>query len=252
MLSIVLVRPQMAQNIGMVARVMLNFNISNLIIVNPKKNDFFDIANATSCEALTQLNLTVVQNNDINIALKEALQDIHNVFALTTRSRDLTKASFYINDMNEHIQENQNNAFLFGCERTGLTNNELSLANYIISINSNPNFPSLNLAQAVGICSYEYSKLQYLQEVNKKTKFENTNNLDRTKSLAIATVKENQHFLDDLFTRLSEKGFFKDSTKKEKNQHNIKEIFQKASLTSKEISILRGILKYLFDSVINK
>ena len=232
MLSIVLVCPQMAENIGMVARVMLNFSIHNLVIVNPKNKDFFDTANLTSCEALQQLNLEVTNETDIDLAMKKALNNFHNIFALTARKRGLSKSSFYIEDLLDNINNNQNNAFMFGRERTGLTNNELSFANRIISINSNTNFPSLNLAQSVGICCYEYSKMN-----------RSINNIDTT--LELATSKENEIFLDDLFNRLNIKGFFSDIAKKEQNQHNIKNIFQKSLLTSKEINILRGIVKSL-------
>ena len=153
--AIILVRPQLPENIGMVARAMNNFNLKELIIVSPREK----WPNKKSLESSKQAK-TIIKNTKVFNSLPEALSKFQFVVATTNRKRFLEKKiikSFSF--LNRFVKINKNTAILFGPENSGLSNEDLRLVNYLFAINTSKKNTSLNLSHAVSIVSfkiYEY------------------------------------------------------------------------------------------------
>ncbi len=229
MITIVLKDIQLPENLGMIARSMLNFNLMNLSVVNPLYADIINDAKASSCGALDIINVNIYDD------LSNALSNANLVVALSARQRDLTTQHLSITDLPHIINQQSNDskiAILFGCEKNGLSNNDIANANYIVSIPTNKDFGSLNIANAVAIvCFYIKQNLSY-------NKVKSINNM--------ALFTELDYFYNDLFTKLSSVGFFSERTREQITKNNVKAIFKKANLTSNEIKTLIGINKMLY------
>ncbi|SVB30633.1 uncharacterized protein METZ01_LOCUS183487, partial [marine metagenome] len=151
-ISIILVDVQLPENIGLTARAMFNFGISNLRLVNPKVNLPSEKAEAVAVDAVD-----LVRNAKVYDELREALDDFTYSFAFTARYRDMNKE--FINSQ-EIISEIHNNykgekiGVIFGGEASGLTNEHLSLVSKCVTINTHSNFSSLNLSHAVSVFCY--------------------------------------------------------------------------------------------------
>ena len=222
-----MLEPQLEENIGAVARAMLNFNLHNLRIIKKKwrPNRISFKTSAKADEIL--INAQVFKN------LEDAINDLQFVFATSNRKRDLNTDLVNLKQGTKIINNYKNSkvGILFGPERSGLTNEHIALCDKIIEIPLNKNFKSLNLAQSVLLIAYELFNLT-LSKTNfvkiKKTK----------KKELIIFFKVLQNYL--------EKGnFFKVKEKKKYMMRNVKTIFNKADLTEKEIKILLGIVKNL-------
>jgi len=228
MISIVLKDIQLAENLGMIARSMLNFKIMDLAIVSPSYKTILQDANASSCGALDIINVNVYDD------LSQALANANLVFALSSRNRDLNTKNISLVDLPHVVNqegENSHICILFGCEKSGLSNNDIANANYIVNIPTNENFSSLNIANAVAIvCFYLKQNLSYgtPQDIEK------------------AKFSEMDYFYNDLFTKLSSVGFFSEINRATITKNNLKAIFNKADLTSSELKTLIGINKMLY------
>ena len=224
---IILFEPQLEENIGAVARAMLNFNFHNIRIIKkgwkPGKVTFKNSAKADE----------ILQNAKVFNNLEDAINDLHYIFATSNRKRDLNidvvnlkKGAKIINNY-----KNFKVGILFGPERSGLTNEAISLCDKIIEIPLNQNFKSLNLAQSVLLVVYELFNLNLCKINSVKKK--------KTKK------KELLIFFKVLQNYLEKVNFFKVKEKKKIMMRNIKAIFNKAELTEKEVKILLGIIKNL-------
>ena len=224
---IILFEPQLEENIGAAARAILNFNFHNIRIIKkgwkPSKVSFKNSAKADE----------ILKNAKVFNNLEDAINDLHYIFATSNRKRDLNidvvnlkKGAKIINNY-----KNFKVGILFGPERSGLTNEAISLCDKIIEIPLNQNFKSLNLAQSVLLVVYELFNLNLckINSVNKK----------KTKK------KELLIFFKVLQNYLEKVNFFKVKEKKKIMMRNIKTIFNKAELTEKEVKILLGIIKNL-------
>ena len=224
---IILFEPQLEENIGAAARAILNFNFHNIRIIKkgwkPSKVSFKNSAKADE----------ILKNAKVFNNLEDAINDLHYIFATSNRKRDLNidvvnlkKGAKIINNY-----KNFKVGILFGPERSGLTNEAISLCDKIIEIPLNQNFKSLNLAQSVLLVVYELFNLNLckLNSVKKK----------KTKK------KELLIFFKVLQNYLEKVNFFKVKEKKKIMMRNIKTIFNKAELTEKEVKILLGIIKNL-------
>ncbi len=232
-LDIILVNPQMPENIGMVARVMLNFNFYSLIIIKPRDEDFFQKALSASTGALNKIQVKVFDS------FEEAIKPHHLLFSLTARNRYSLKPNYNIYDVFPQVQptynlHNINVGFCFGCEKNGLDNNTIAQTNYIINIPSNPDFSSLNLAQSVGVVCYEYNRFI------KDNKHINLNPME------LAPNESVKGMIDDLINKLRNKDFFSEANKAELAINSIKNIYLKANLSQQEVNTLFGIHKMLF------
>ena len=224
---VILLEPQLEENIGAVARAMLNFNLHNLRIIKKKWRPN-RISFKTSAKADE-----ILKNAQVFKNLEDAINDLQFVFATSNRKRDLNTDLVNLKQGTKIINSYKNSkvGILFGPERSGLTNEHIALCDKIIEIPLNKNFKSLNLAQSVLLIAYELFNLT-LSKTNfvkiKKTK----------KKELIIFFKVLQNYL--------EKGnFFKVKEKKKYMMRNVKTIFNKAELTEKEIKILLGIVKNL-------
>jgi tRNA/rRNA methyltransferase len=151
--AVILVEPQLAENIGMTARAMANFGLSELRLVNPK-NGWPKKGVREAASGATH----VLDRATIHGSVAEAIGDLHFVLATTARERGQMKRVFSPEEgMTELLaREGQRSAVMFGRERVGLTNEEVSLADAIVTFPVSPDFPSLNLAQAVLLVGYAW------------------------------------------------------------------------------------------------
>lgn len=227
---IILARPQLDENMGMVARAMMNCTLSELRLVNPRDNHLSEKAISASSGAHS-----ILEEAQVFESLDEALADIHYVLATSARKRDMTKEIFSPEDgiqkINSIRAQNKKTAFLFGAERTGLLNTEIVSANAIIEIPLNPLHASLNLSQAVLLLGYEWFK----------TQLKTSNSRLETGSAKLASQAELSALFSHLESELEKRGYFRFEDKKERMQHNLRNIFLRNNLTSPEIKTLHKI-----------
>ena len=236
---IILKSPQLPENIGMVARTMLNFGFKNLRIVKPKipwPNKKSISASAGAFDILR--NYTQVYDN-----IEESLSDIEVLFATSVRQRDLEKKVISPKSAVRLIDKSYSDkkvAFLFGAEKSGLKNSDAYHANLLIKIPSNKHFGSLNLAMAVNIICYEW----YIRQNNQLyKKSENKNKLSNKNDI--------NYFIKCLLKDLNKVNFFKKEKDKTKLLNNFKNMITKNLITKKELKILYGIIKHLKKFKIN-
>ena len=226
--TIILARPQLPENIGMTARVMDNFGLSKLYIVNPRDGWPSKIA-----ENSAKHGKNIIKKAKNFNSLNEAVSKFNLVIATTNRKRFLTKKTFNnFSDLKKKIINFKNTAILFGPENSGLSNQDLRLTNYIFTINTVSRNKSLNLSHAVSVISYELFNL-------KKA------NSNSTENYEIANKFELSNFMNVLIKDLDSKSFFKPKEKKESMIDNIYSIYNKMHLTKKELRMLWGMHKKL-------
>ena len=229
--AFILANPQMGENIGAAARAILNFGYTDLRIVNPRDGWPNPRAQDTASGALDKMDVQVFDT------LKDALADIQCTFATTARTRDMVKPVFtpHAAAQEIHARSGQKVAFVFGAERTGLTNDELALCTHIINIPTNPDFSSLNLGQAVLLIA----SAAYLEGDQTPARV-----LD-TGDSAPAPQDELENFLSRLENELQDGGFFKAEGLKPTMLRNIRNIFTRAELSAQEVATLQGITSAL-------
>ena len=237
--SIILIKTQLSENIGAVARAMFNFGLSNLSLVSPpcgwlNKNSI-SMASGASC----LLNKAKVFDN-----LKDALSDKQIIFATTSRTRNMIKPSYTLQTGISHILSLIERypgriAFMFGQEKSGISNNELSFADATIHIPVNPEFASLNISQSVVVLSYEWTR--QLESFISQNQYPI---LDIGKSY-FANHKEIFIFFKCFEKQLDIVNFFKTKKNKRIIKLNVRNIFLRSNLIEQEINILRGIINTL-------
>ncbi|HVR91783.1 MAG TPA: RNA methyltransferase [Novosphingobium sp.] len=151
---IVLVRPQLGENIGKAARAMLNFGLTELRLVTPR--DGWPNPSAGPAAAGADV---VLQRAEVFDSLADAVADCAHVYATTVRKRGVTKPVLTPEEAARAVHSLPGrSAFVFGPERSGLETEDVALCRAIVTVPINPEFASLNLAQAVVLCAYEWSK----------------------------------------------------------------------------------------------
>ena len=231
----ILVRPQMGENIGSVARAIKNFNIKYLRIVNPRCNWPSQKALATSVGAKDILKSAKIYNS-----IEKAIGDLDIIFASTSRIRKVNKKIISILDFKKKVEKKRKIGILFGPEASGLSNDEISYANYLVKIPTNKKFSSLNLSHSVIIFCFEL--FQYFS--NKKAIYKSG-----YKS-SVAKKSEVNKFLSFIINKLDKKGFLQPDHKRKSMIRNINNIFHRLNLSEQEIRILLGIFSTL--NVFNK
>ena len=235
-IAIILVSPQMGENIGAAARAMLNCGLTDLRIVNPRDGWPSEPARAMSSGALEKMPPVQVFDT-----VADAVADCHHVYATTARTRDMVKRSFTARSAAQDIEEKQKKepdyqaGILFGGERAGLSNDDVALAHSVITIPLNPDFSSLNLAQAVLLVSYEIAQLQNTGEDMKLL----------TGKSELATHEEINGFLKRLEEELDTHSFFRTEEMKPTTLRNLQSLFLRADLTDQEVRTLHGIVSAL-------
>jgi tRNA/rRNA methyltransferase len=159
---IILVEPQMAENIGMCARAMANFGLSELRLVQPRDGWLTDGELPKAAAQTAAGAVHILENASLFPDVATAIADLNFVYATTARERGQMKRVFTpaeaMPDTAQRLANGQRIGILFGRERTGLENDQISLADAILTFPVNPNFTSLNLAQAVLLTGYEWLK----------------------------------------------------------------------------------------------
>ena len=231
---IILVEPQLSENIGMTARAMKNCGIKELRLVNPREDHLSEKALSASSNSED-----ILHNAKVYSSTKDAIADLQYVLATTARHRDQTKmvynADSGVSEAVKKIKENISCGFMFGPERTGLRNEDVSLADAIINIPLNPEHCSLNLSQAVLLVGYEFYKA-YSSSFSSEFVTNHTTVANKEKVLLFCTHIEN---------KLSDFANYKDENKKEKLLINLRNIFTRSQMTEQELNTLYGIINYL-------
>jgi tRNA/rRNA methyltransferase len=226
---IVLVRPQLGQNIGKAARAMLNFGLTELRLVNPR--DGWPNPDAGPAASGADLVLETARVFDTVAA---AIADCATVYATTVRRRDLVMPVLTPEAMADAIVASAGRtAILFGAERSGLETDEVALANAIVTVPINPEFASLNLAQAVILVAYEWSKHSRLAVPPAKELEEP------------AAHGELEGLIGQLDEALVTKGYFHPPSRTPATRNTIRTIFTKTHWSSREIKAVRGIIRAL-------
>ena len=227
----ILVRPQMAENIGMVARAMMNCGLYDLRLVQPKALPTDEKALAASSGADP-----ILKGTEVFDSLEEALSDLNCVVATTARPRDVEKDVLTVEEFSDLLPQMEKNGekvgILFGCERTGLENEELTLADKIITIPLNSEHSSLNLSQAVLLVAYECMKGSLKKSELKKERVP-------------ASKKELDAFLVRFEKLMDDIRYFRIDEKRPRMLRNLNATFVRASLTSQEIKTWHGVLNSL-------
>ena len=226
---IVLVRPQLGQNIGKAARAMLNFGLTEMRLVAPR--DGWPNPDAGPSASGADVVLEQAQLFD---TVQEAIADCSSVYASTVRRRDLVVPVVTPGQMADEIAASPGRtAILFGPERSGLETEDVALANKIVTVPINPEFGSLNLAQAVILLAYEWSKRSDLA-------------VPPSKELeAQAPHGEVEGLIGHLEGELEAKGYFHPPSRTQATKNTIRTMFTKTGWSSREVKAIRGIIRAL-------
>jgi len=232
--SIILISPQLGENIGAAARAMHNFGLDDLRLVNPRdgwpNRDAVDVARNA---------LKIIENTKIYSSLKDAVADINLLYATTARPRDMVKPVVTARSCAENLwlgSAQIKNAIMFGPERTGMSNDDIVLADNIVTIPANEDNTSLNLAQAVSIICYEWFAFGTRNGVQESLP---------PGGSSPAAKSEINLMLEHLQAELEIKGFFGSSKMRPRMIRNLGNIFTRNNLTSQEVRTLRGVINYL-------
>ncbi len=226
--AIILVRPQLGENIGKAARAMLNFGLTDLRLVNPRDG----WPNPSAGPAASGADI-VLERAQVFDSVADAVADIPNIYATTVRKRDLVLPVVTPEQAARQIVGAAGrSAILFGAERSGLETEEAGLAQAILTVPINPDFRSLNLAQAVILVAYEWSKHQQLaiptegEEAEPRAPHANLEGL-----------------IGQLDEALDAAGYFYPPDRTPATRNTIRTIMTKAGWSTREIQALRGMIR---------
>jgi tRNA/rRNA methyltransferase len=243
---VILVRPQLGENIGMAARAMANFGLSEMRLVAPR--DGWGEGSAVFQAAIDAAvgAHAIVRAAPVYPDVASAVGDLHRLYATTARERDQAKpvlsAEGFAGDAVTRTRQEQRPGILFGAERTGLTNEEVALADVIVTFPVNPAFASLNLAQSVSLVAYEWFKASeggqapfVLQHVTPP-----------------ATQAQITHFFEHLEAELEKGDYFIPDGKRDVMSRNLRNIFRRIELTEADVRTLRGVVVALAKGRVRK
>ena len=233
--AIILVNPQLGENIGMAARAMLNNALSELRLVDPVHGWPNEHAIKPSAGADVVLDgVTVFETTE------QAVSDLSHVYATTARDRDMTKrvltARAAAEEMRATIAAGGRPGVIFGREAWGLNNDDVALADTLVTVPMNPAFSSLNLAQAVLLVGYEWFQSG-----------DATPAIDERipKDTRLANKHELVGMFEHLEAELDDCGFLRPPEKRPTMVRNIRNMFQRASMTEQEVRTFRGVISGL-------
>lgn len=239
--AIVLVRPQLAVNIGMCARAMTNFGLADLRLVAPREGWPRTDEHRETAYAAAAGGGHLLDQAKLYATTREAIGDLDHVFATTARERGQAKPvltpSMAMGESAARIAQGEKHGILFGPERTGLDNEDVVLADAILTFPVNPGYGSLNLAQAVLLVGYEW----FRHAVGDAPPFEAPERSPPAKRESLIA------FLENLEDRLDERGFFRPVSKKPLMQRNLRNIFHRRGLTEQDLRTLWGAVVRLVE-----
>ncbi|MBW6420140.1 RNA methyltransferase [Rhizobium sp. XQZ8] len=233
--AVILVEPQLGENIGMVARAMANFGLAELRLVNPRDGWPSEKARSAASKADHVIDGTKVYDT-----LEEAIADLNFVYATTARERygfkPVRSPVTAAETLRGKFKTGEKTGILFGRERYGLTNEEVALADEIVTFPVNPAFASLNIAQAVLLMSYEWMK-------------SGIDDLAETVFLPIEQRPSTKEQVIGLFEHLEEaldsRNYFHPPAKKPRMVDNLRAVISRRGFTEQEISVFRGVINSL-------
>ncbi len=233
--AVILVEPQLGENIGTAARAMANFGLLDLRLVNPREGWPNDKAVAAASRAPT------IDHVRVFATAAEAIADLRFVYATTARQREVPKPVAGPREAAARLRRlaaaGTGVGILFGRERTGLTNEEVSLADELLTLPVDPGFSSLNVAQAVLIVAYEW-RLGGLHEGDTGLLFAGPADEPAPKAELI-------HLFEHLEAALEGVNFFRPAEKKPHQVGSLRTILQRARLSDQEVRTLRGVIAAL-------
>ena len=244
--AVILVNPQLGENIGTAARAMANFALSELHIVEPRDGWPNERALSASSGAVG-----IIEQACLHDTCKQALEPFNRVYATTARPRGMTKQVMTPEeaaaDMHTRIGNGERVAVMFGRERWGLNNDEVSLADVIVTAPVDPEFASINIAQAVLLVGYEWYKpvAATLGMGTGELPAMTGPGLKIRGDEGLASKKDLHGFFDHLETELESAGFFKSPAMRPGMVRNLRNMFQRIELTLQEIRTLRGVIASL-------
>ena len=225
----ILNKPQLSENIGACARAMKNFNFSKLVVINPKTSFPNDKIYATSVGAKDIIKQAKVYDN-----FEDSLPNFDYLIATSSRFRNKNIKHININELKK-IKLNKKIGFIFGCEASGLSNNEISYANCTMNIPSNNTFKSLNLSHSlILVCHNLFNLIN-----NKNITYEKSNKIKN------ASKKQIKAMMDLCINNLNKKNFFTPKEKKAIMLENLRNIFYRSDLSEKETRILSSVFATL-------
>ncbi|HPF45334.1 MAG: RNA methyltransferase [Alphaproteobacteria bacterium] len=232
--AIILVIPQLGENIGKAVRAMYNFGLTDLRLVAPR--DGWPNPDAVAPAAGADI---VLERTKVFDSTAAAISDLDYVYATTARPRDMIKEVVTPKHcsalMRGYVNAGRKVGLLFGPEKAGLKNDDIALSTAIVSVPLNPAFASINLAQAVGLMAYEWFQTgtdiadSYTPKLDTKP----------------ATAGELQKLFDHMEAELEEAGYFRSDQRRSLMRRNLRNIFTRSNLTHEEVSTLRGVVKAL-------
>ena len=233
--AIILVEPQLGENIGMVARAMANFGLAELRLVNPRDGWPSEKARAAASKADHVIDGVVVFDT-----LQEAIADLNYVIATTARERDGFKPVRGPVEAGRILRQRfglgQQTGILFGRERFGLNNEEVGLADEIVTFPVNPAFASLNIAQAVLLMSYEWMKAGMEDET--ATPFAGPEVEPAPKAALHSLFAHLEGALDA-------RGYYRPEGKRAKMVDNLRAVLTRPQFSQSELKVLRGVVSSL-------
>ena len=232
---VILVRPQMGENIGAVARAMSNFGLKELRLVAPR--DGWPNSKANEMAAGAE---HIIASAQVFPDFKSATADIHIAYATTARMRDMEKRVITPEVAMQEMKEQSggsNVALVFGPERSGLENEEVTWCDTLITIPTAPENSSLNIAQSMVILGYEWFR-QWSESSGQKASKEISE---------IAPRADWQGMFEQLETYLDEVDYFRVAEKKPVMWQNLQNMFLRSRLNAQEIRTLRGMLRALWE-----
>lgn len=234
--AIVLVEPQLGENIGAAARAMANFGLSRLRLVTPREGWPNPRAKVMAAGADR-----VLDGAQLFSSLADAIADCTYVLATTARAHDQAKPVMSpedaIHELAPRIEGGETTAIVFGRERIGLMNEEVAMADGIVTLPINPAFASLNLAQAVAVVSYEWLKVTSGNKLPHTTPQRSPN----------APKQQMAAFLANVERELDRVEFFRPPEKRETMLVNLRNIFARMQPTQQDIQTLSGLVMALAD-----
>ena len=242
---VILVNPQLGENIGTAARAMANFGLWRLRLVDPRDG----WPNERARKAASGADF-IIDKVEVFETLEEAIADLHFVYATTARPRGMTKKVITPeeagHDMHARVGKGQRLGLLFGRERWGLTNDEISLADVIVTAPVNPDFASLNIAQAVLLVAYEWYRHIAGEGVGMGTAEAPPARpgLQMPDSRP-ATRAELIGLFEHLEEALEEADYFRARDMKPVIVRNLRNMLERAELSEQEVRTLRGIIRAL-------
>ncbi|KRA83419.1 RNA methyltransferase [Altererythrobacter sp. Root672] len=232
---IVLVRPQLGENIGKAARAMLNFGLTEMRLVSPRDG----WPNPSAGPAASGADV-VLAGAQVFESVSEAVSDCAHVYATTVRKRGVTKPVLTPHEAAGEMHVNQGrSAILFGPERSGLETDDVAVARAIITVPINPEFGSLNLAQAVILCAYEWSRGCELAQPPME------------ELLPPAPQEELEGLIAHFEALLEPRSYFFPAGRADANRRNLRNVLTKPGWNHLEVRTLRGVLSTIERSIRN-